>query len=100
MLTTRGEARASIAKTCGEGWLELVDFAYDNRPHHVTIVQVYQKWGALRFDIQPPDDEFAALLEKIESRSLEICECCGAPAGEVILDGWVLTRCPAHGTQA
>ncbi|MEZ4450489.1 MAG: hypothetical protein R3B09_13500 [Nannocystaceae bacterium] len=92
---TRDEAKAWIEETCGRGWLDLVDRAYDARPAHVTILQAFQKWGALRFDVDAHDEDFAEVLEAIEAESIETCERCGANGGPTILDGWETTLCDA-----
>ena len=93
---TRREAKDWIEKTCGRGWLPLVDRAYDALPVHLTIVQAYQKWGALRFDVDAKDEAFAAVLEALLTESLETCEQCGAPGGATIVEGWETTLCNAH----
>lgn len=92
---TRSEARAWIEETCGVGWLTLVDRAYDALPPGTTIVQAFQKWGALRFDVDGEDEAFEAVLAAIEDESLETCERCGAPGGLTIIDGWETTLCDA-----
>ncbi len=82
-----------ISLTCGDGWLKLIDDVYANLPDGIVITQVYQKWGALRFDIEPESEEVEEFLETIEGKSLSMCEVCGEPAGEKVIDGWVETLC-------
>ncbi len=92
----REEAKAWINKTCGEGWLPLVDTVFDKLPPNITVTSTYQKWGALRFDIDPWDESCESLLEGIEDRSLETCEVCGEKGNEKEIDNWIHTRCKDH----
>ncbi|MEN9360343.1 MAG: hypothetical protein RL095_1878 [Verrucomicrobiota bacterium] len=93
---TKDEALSWIEETCGQGWLGLVDEVYTALPDGVSISQVYQKWGVLRFDISPDDEAFTEYLEMIEERSSRICEKCGA-AGELRTVGsWESSLCDEH----
>ena len=93
---TREESKRWIEKTCGKGWLILVDEVYDKLPTHLSITQAYQKWGILMFDINKEDQDFETFLQSIEDKSSEICEICGESGGEVTVDNWIHTRCKAH----
>ena len=93
---SRAEAKKWIEKTCGTGWLPMVDEVYDRLPAHLNITQAFQKWGTLQFDLDKEDVKFEAFLEEIEIKSGSICEKCGAPGKEEIVDGWVYTRCANH----
>ncbi len=58
------------------------------------MLQVKQKWGALRIYVTEPS--FYPRLTEIEARSREVCENCGAPG----TCGWgpsVRTLCEACG---
>ncbi len=44
---TRDDSKKWIEKTCGKGWLKLVDEVYDKLPNDLKINQAYQKWGTL-----------------------------------------------------
>ena len=90
------EAKEWIVKTCGEGWMPLVEEAYEKLPSTISISCVYQKWGVLKFDCEPWDEGFESFLEDIEERSMGICEKCGGAGAEKIIDGWVHTRCDLH----
>ena len=92
----RLEARRWIEETCGEGWLHLVDSVYDHIGEKYEVTSVYQKWGALRFDISPWDDEIDSFLESISDKSLTTCEVCGANGKESRINDWVHTRCESH----
>ncbi len=82
-----------IEKTCGNGWLSLVDQVFDKLPSGFAIKQTYQKWGALMFDVEPYNEEFEIFLEKIEDQSKRICEICGEDGEEKIVNDWVETLC-------
>lgn len=92
----REEAKKWIAKVCGTGWLTLIDEVYNNLPKGIKITQVYQKWGLLKFDPSEEHPEFEKYLEDIELKSSKMCEKCGLPALETIIDGWVTTLCDNH----
>lgn len=94
---TRLGAREQIRESTGEGWLHLVDDVYKNLPPHILISCAFEKFGALRFDLFPRNDTaFEDYLEDVARRSLEMCEICGAPAIEMIIDSWTVTRCNLH----
>lgn len=93
---TRKETKEWIEKTCGSGWLKLIDEVYDKLPHDLHINQAYQKWGILMFDLEGEDEEFTKFLEDIENKSSETCEICGIEGNEVTIKGWVHTRCENH----
>jgi len=92
-MITREEAKNHIKKTCGEGWLNLVDQVFDKLPPGCVITQTYQKWGALMFDVDPYNEEFESYLKNIEYQSEEMCEICGESGDEKIVNNWVETLC-------
>ena len=92
----RTEAKNWIKQTCGEGWLHLVDQVFDNLPSDISVTQTYQKYAALKFDIEPYNEEFEICLEQIEEQSLNTCEKCGSKGGRYIVNNWEHTRCAEH----
>ncbi len=94
---TREDAKNWISKTCGEGWLHLVDQAYDNLPEGVEIIQVYQKWAGLHFDTSRELESFDRYLEEIFEISEVTCEMCGEKGSHYVIDSWEYTRCATHG---
>lgn len=93
---TKEESKKWIQKTCGTGWLKLVDEVYDKLPNNLQINQAYQKWGRLMFDLEQENENFEKFLETIEEKSSETCEKCGSIGQEVIITGWMHTRCTDH----
>jgi rubrerythrin len=93
---TREEAKTWIKKTCGSGWLHLIDEVYDKLPPNVNVEAVYQKWAFLRFDLDKEDDVFEKFLEEIEERSSHVCEICGETGSNMLINGWERTRCTQH----
>lgn len=61
----------------------------------VTLDQVKEKLGTLRFYYSGGDDYISGLVSMAESMSGVTCEVCGKP-GETIGDGWLTTRCEEH----
>ncbi len=89
----KNEARKYIKTTCGDGWLSFVDKVYQKLPTGTIITQVYQKYGALRFDIEPENIDFETFLDTIEQISEKTCEICGEIGDEKIVNGFVETLC-------
>ncbi len=91
---TRDEARNHLRRVCGPGWLPLVDRVFDHLPVGCVVVQVYQKWGVLRFDIWDAPPAVAERLAEVEEISAYTCQICGGTsAGEVAVKGWIETLC-------
>ena len=61
----------------------------------VTLDQVKEKFGTLRFYYTGGDDYISGLVTMAESMSGVTCEACGNP-GESIGGGWIRTLCEAH----
>lgn len=86
----------------GSGWSSLVTEAFAHLPEGARIVQVKEKFGALRiyFDGSPgarASDKFHAILNDLEARSQTTCEECGAPGRrDPTSPYWIRTSCPAH----
>jgi hypothetical protein len=82
----------------GEGWRPLVEklvcdiCAIDTS---VTVSQVKEKFGGLRFYIYAGSPEVWKLIEKAERASYTICEECGAPSKcrSKAKYGWIYNRC-------
>lgn len=61
----------------------------------VTVDQVKEKFGTLRFYYTGGDDYISGLVSMAESMSGCTCEECGAP-GKRLGGGWVTTLCKEH----
>jgi hypothetical protein len=95
---------------CGDGWFTLLDQLMGNIQHHidwknrggadavvqVTLDQVKEKFGTLRFYYTGGDDYIDGLVRMAESMSGVICEECGKP-GTQTSGGWIKTVCKEHG---
>ena len=97
---------------CGDGWFNILDQLMGNIQHHidwnnknfekgykqykqvpqVTLDQVKEKFGTLRFYYSGGDDEISGMVRMAESMSGVTCEGCGNP-GERRGGGWVHTYC-------
>lgn len=62
----------------------------------VTLDQVKEKFGTLRFYYTGGDDYIRGLVSMAESMSGVTCEQCGAPAERDSDNGWVNTLCEKH----
>ena len=94
---------------CGDGWFDILDQLMGNIQHHidwknrkgqevaqVTLDQVKEKFGTLRFYYTGGDDYISGLVTMAESMSGVTCESCGNP-GKSTGGGWIKTVCEAHG---
>lgn len=61
----------------------------------VTLDQVKEKFGTLRFYYQGGDDEISGMVRMAESMSAVTCEQCGNP-GTTGGQGWISTLCETH----
>jgi hypothetical protein len=95
---------------CGDGWFNILDQLMGNIQHHidwknkngpvvaqVTLDQVKEKFGTLRFYYSGGDDEISGMVAMAESMSGVTCEECGSP-GKRVGGGWVTTLCEEHAT--
>jgi len=64
----------------------------------VTLDQVKEKFGTLRFYYSGGDDYIRGLVSMAESMSGVTCETCGKP-GTQTPGGWIKTVCVEHGGQ-
>lgn len=90
---------------CGDGWFNILDQLMGNIQHHidwknkkeevvpqVTLDQVKEKFGTLRFYYTGGDDVIDGMVRMAESMTGVTCEECGNP-GERRGGGWVHTYC-------
>lgn len=97
---------------CGDGWYNILNQLMGNIQHHidwknrngevvpqVTLDQVKEKFGTLRFYYTGGDEYISGLVSMAEAMSGCTCETCGAP-GERRGGGWVRTLCNEHAEKA
>jgi hypothetical protein len=90
---------------CGDGWFNILDQLMGNIQHHidwknkkeevvaqVTLDQVKEKFGTLRFYYTGGDDIIDGMVRMAESMSGVTCEECSAPA-QTRGPGWIRTIC-------
>lgn len=95
--------------SCGDGWYHIIDTLCRNIQAHidqnirgldkedaehyqVTVEQVKEKFGSLRFYISGGDDYIQGMIVMAEALSSKTCEDCGAKA-EVTTKGWIKNLC-------
>jgi hypothetical protein len=96
---------------CGDGWFQILNQLMGNIQHHidwknrkgevvpqVTLDQVKEKFGTLRFYYTGGDDYISGMVTMAESMSGVTCESCGKP-GTQTSGGWIKTACVEHGGQ-
>lgn len=92
----------------GEGWWPILETLCGQIQHHidwkkkqlevipqVTVAQIKEKFGGLRFYYDGGDDYISGLVDMAESCASRICEECGAP-GTSRDGGWIKTLCDIH----
>lgn len=88
----------------GPGWDAVIAPVFDairawNTAHPeapISVDQVKEKYGSLRFYISGGDDAIDDLIEQAEKASAHTCEDCGQSAQTSNEHGWLVTLCPAH----
>ena len=100
---------------CGDGWYNILNLLMSNIQHYtdwnnknfekgytqykqvpqVTLDQVKEKFGTLRFYYTGGDEHISGMVRMAESMSSVTCEACGNP-GERRGSGWIYTACDAH----
>jgi len=103
---------------CGDGWYNILNALMGNIQHHidwnnqnfekgytqykqvpqVTLDQVKEKFGTLRFYYTGGDDYVRGLVTMAESMSAITCETCGNP-GTQTRGGWIKTICEPCNTK-
>jgi hypothetical protein len=61
----------------------------------VTVAQIKEKFGGLRFYYDGGDEYIDGLVSMAESWASHACETCGSP-GRTYSSGWVRTLCEKH----
>jgi hypothetical protein len=92
--------------SCGDGWFPILNQLMGNIQSHidwkngecpqVTLDQVKEKFGTLRFYYTGGDDYIRGLVSMAESMSGITCEKCGKP-GTRTGGSWIKTACKEHG---
>ena len=88
---------------CGDGWFNLIDklcgtiqrYIDQNNKDQVTVDQVKEKFGSLRFYTTGANQTITGMIWFAESMSSSICETCGQP-GKSRGKGWYYTACDQH----
>jgi hypothetical protein len=93
---------------CGEGWWPVLTNLCANIQHHldwknkksevipqVTVAQIKEKFGGLRFYYDGGDDTIRGMVTMAEVWASNTCETCGKP-GQQRSDGWIKTLCDEH----
>jgi hypothetical protein len=93
---------------CGNGWYNIINTLCANIQSHidwknknevvvpqVTVDQVKEKFGSLRFYYTGGDDIIDGMVRMAEGMSEVTCEECGKP-GKSQGNGWIRTLCEEH----
>ena len=62
----------------------------------ISISQIKEKFGQLRFYIRGGDEYIKGLVGMAEVLSGKICEECGRPGARKSVKGWQIVRCEQH----
>ena len=91
----------SLGFCCGDGWFEILytlsqqiqQYNLGHPEATVIAVQVKQKFGELRFCVNPPLAEVAVLIAAATARSVQTCELTGQPGVLCQHNGYYQTLC-------
>jgi hypothetical protein len=92
----------------GEGWWPILEALCSQIQHHinwknktseivpqVTVNQIKEKFGGLRFYYSGGDDEISGMVSMAESWAVHSCETCGDRATKQTT-GWIKNLCDKH----
>jgi len=87
----------------GDGWYDLIEilcgsiqgYIDSNNIPQITVSQVKEKFGSLRFYTNGSDDLITGMVWMAEHMSCRVCETCGKP-GKFRGKGWFYTACDEH----
>ena len=92
----------------GKGWWPIIESLCSNIQHHidwkekqgnlvsqVTVAQIKEKFGEIRFYYDGGNDIIAGMVSMAEAWAAYACEECGAP-GTIRHGGWIKTLCDTH----
>ena len=93
---------------CGEGWWPILEKLCSNIQSHidwknkqaevvpqVTVAQIKEKFGGLRFYYDGGDDHIKGMVRMAEAWADATCEDCGAPSTKQT-SGWIKNVCDKH----
>lgn len=86
---------------CNIGWYNLLDslmstikeYCESNNISYISINQIKEKFGGLRFYFYGGDDRIEGMVWLAENLSYSICENCSKFATIRNVDGWLTTLC-------
>lgn len=88
---------------CADGWYDILDdLCYKIQCYiddfddveQITVAQVKEKFGGLRFYIDGGDDRIYTFISDAETKSMLTCEECGEPGKVQSIGYWQMCRCP------
>ncbi len=71
------------------------NYKIPNAVTEVTVAQIKEKFGGLRFYYDGGDDHIGGMVRMAESWASKHCEECGKP-GKIRHGGWIKTLCDEH----
>lgn len=93
------QRRLYSVEDVGPGWKSLIEpLIRECEERGVSILQIKEKFGGLRFYIAGENPAFSEMQDKIdkaEEDSYTICEWCGAPGKRSDYRFWLKTLCEA-----
>jgi len=80
----------------GEGWADIIETCFNACVEHdVSVAQVKEKFGGLRFYVGGAPQEVHDIIDECETLSYKTCEICG-DIGKPREGGWIKTLCDEH----
>lgn len=92
-LTIRTSAKQKLFRSIGEWIYNKAPRGGKRPPVSVSITQIKEKFGGLRFYYSGGDDTTYGMVSLAESLSYKICEKCGTTINIGQTSGWITTLC-------
>jgi len=97
-----GKSTLLFGIECGEGWYDILyDLCVElrNMKADLKMVQIKEKFGALRVYTDSKSLAVYDLIRAAEDRSRTICEVCGASGTSCSRADYIMVRCKKHAKQ-
>ena len=78
-----------------DAYLKFVNTKHSQSPIKVTVAQIKEKFGGLRFYYDGGDQYISGMVQMAEIWAANTCEVCGDP-GKQRSGGWIKTLCDKH----
>jgi hypothetical protein len=94
--SNREEVKKHFESHGDTGWHTLIDIIYDQKPDHIAITEVFEKYAWLEVRYEGEDENYDDLINAIKTISQCMCQVCGESGRHSLINGWETTLCDKH----